>query len=248
MVRSKRSGPGPDDLTVEDFRRARSGDPEAVERVVMANQGLLHSVAKRMLVPGFDSREEYEEMISAGQIGLLRAIKKYDPECSKFSTYAIHWIRKEMKDVRHEAMCGIVRVPLYLIKDLTTLLSEGEEFALQQCERKSSVERAKEAARTRNIKCFHAVDVESEASSAGPHDEQARIVSSHVIDVLRQHFSDRDFSIFVLRFGLMGCEPLMLREIGTMFGVTKESIRQRVDHMLRFLREHFAEEEAGEGQ
>lgn len=96
-------------------RRARRGDTEARDHMIMANVRLVFSTARRYSHLGFP----FEDLIQEGMIGLMKAVEKFDPDAGcRFSTYSMWWIRQRMQRMVGEQH-GQVRVPSYIIEVLS---------------------------------------------------------------------------------------------------------------------------------
>ena len=98
--------------TTKIFEAIRAGDKEAREEFIVHNLGLVRHNAKQLLYLK-PSHIDFEDMISEGYIGLIKAVDKYDPKKGAFSTYATYWIQAEIREFLDQLHSG-PKVPLQL--------------------------------------------------------------------------------------------------------------------------------------
>jgi RNA polymerase primary sigma factor len=100
----------------EIARRIKRGDEQAKKRLIEANLRLVISIAKRF----FGSRLSFSDLIQEGNIGLIKAIEKFDPDREfKFSTYATRWIKQSITKAIAD-MSKHVRIPVHLIDEMNS--------------------------------------------------------------------------------------------------------------------------------
>ncbi len=174
-------------------RRARAGDLAARDELARANLRFVVYVAKRFRGRGLP----LEDLIAEGNVGLMKAIDRFDPERGfRFTTYSSWWIRQSIG--RALAYAPAVRVPKHAPAEAvpTRLSDDARDAALR-----------------------HA-DVDMRSNGVAERDERAWVCS--VVGRL----AAREQEIVRLRFGLDGGAPWTLRRIGDRVGLTRERVRQ----------------------
>ena len=235
-------------------RRVQAGDDAAMQELAKRNLRFVISVAKKYQNRGL----ALVDLIGEGNIGLLTAARKFDPDHGvKFISYAVWWIRQAILAAiaRHGRT---VRVPLNRTADLSRIIRVSETLR-QELQREPTPEeiaqitglsrdvvQALMALNTAEVRLDAPLDPEGERSLVD------RFVSEDYAsaeeDVIDQFLSDeiaaalrtlppRDAKVLRLYFGLEGGREHTLEEIGGMFGVTRERVRQLRDRALKRLRE-----------
>ena len=235
--------------------RIRQGEEEAWEELVRCNLKLVISVARSYMGRGLD----LADLVQEGNLGLMRAARGFDAEFgTKFSTYAMWWIRQSI--TRALANKGsTIRIPIHAAEQERAIY--GARNHLQTMSgREPSVEELSEyvgkspdeVASVLNIrKTVVSYDVpigsgdegalsdllagETEADAEDPLMESA--LQGHVRDLL-DVLPERERYVVEQRYGLAGDEPATLEEIGAGIGVTRERVRQIQTSALRRLRAH----------
>ena len=230
----------------EIARRAREGDKQAAERLVTANLRFVISYVKKYQGRGLN----LAELVCIGNEGLLKAVKKFDPEKGvKFISYAVWWIRQTVLQALAEQTRS-VRIPLNQNSNLVKL--SRTETALTQKLGRSPTDREiademKEPVET--VRALRRV-ASAELSLDAPLDKSDRDSASFgerfagadegdiEIDVEAQarreflermfesYLTERERKILVLYYGLDDGEEMTLEQIGELLGVTRERIRQ----------------------
>ncbi|MGH7481657.1 MAG: sigma-70 family RNA polymerase sigma factor [Longimicrobiales bacterium] len=238
-------------------RRARVGDKEAAERLVTANLRFVISYVKKYQGRGLG----LAELVCIGNEGLLKAVKKFDPEKGvKFISYAVWWIRQTVLQALAEQTRS-VRIPLNQNSNLVKL-SRMETHLTQELGRSPTDQEIAQAMGEplETIRALRRVAA-SELSLDAPIDRGDRDsasfgerfsgvetddVEDHVEWQARREFLDRMFEkyltererkILYLYYGLDDGEERTLEEIGSLLGVTRERIRQIRNRAFEKLRE-----------
>jgi RNA polymerase primary sigma factor len=239
-------------------RRAQAGDPAAAERLVTANLRFVISYVKKYQGHGL----ELSELVAIGNEGLLKAVRKFDPEHGvKFISYAVWWVRQAVLKALAEQTRS-VRIPLNQNSALIRM-SRAESFLAQELGREptdhevavalnDTVDNIRSARRMTGAEVSLDAPVErlDRASStfgervAGTgHGEIEELTDSRLrrefIDRLfERHLTPRERKILSLYYGLEeGSEALTLERIGALLGVTRERIRQIRERAFEKLRE-----------
>jgi RNA polymerase primary sigma factor len=238
-------------------RRARTGDREAAERLVTANLRFVISYVKKYQGRGLG----LAELVCIGNEGLLKAVKKFDPDKGvKFISYAVWWIRQTVLQALAEQTRS-VRIPLNQNSNLVKL--SRTETALTQTLGRSPTDQEIAEEMSEPVETIRALRrvAASELSLDAPIDRGDRDSASfgerfsgaesddieeEVESQARREFLDRMFEkyltererkILYLYYGLDDGEERTLEEIGSLLGVTRERIRQIRNRAFEKLRD-----------
>ena len=234
-------------------RRIQQGDAAALRRLVEANLRFVVAYAKRYR----HSRVSLLDLINEGNIGLIQAAKKFDPERNvKFITYAVWWIRQAILHALSEHGASF-RLPqkqanvLYRLERSRQALGRELERTPSEQELAEELDMEPEDVRVllasnQNILSLNEpVDEDGEAEFGDllqqyvVPDTDEQMVRRSFEETLRQalaELSEKERQILSLRFGLDDDRPLTLREIGDALGISRERVRQIESQALTKLR------------
>ncbi len=239
-------------------RLAQDGDPKAAERLVTANLRFVISYVKKYQGHGL----ELSELVAIGNEGLLKAVRKFDPDHGvKFISYAVWWVRQAVLKALAEQTRS-VRIPLNQNSALIKM-SKAESFLSQELGREptdaeiavalnDSVENIRSARRMTSAEMSLDAPVERSDRNSGNLGERVAGVAGHDIEdrtdagltrefidrLFERYLTPRERKILYLYYGLEeGSEALTLERIGELLGVTRERIRQIRERAFEKLRQ-----------
>lgn len=255
--------PDPDSRLAGDLDRLVVMGRTAKRRLIEANLRLVVSVAKRYVGRGLTMLD----LVQEGNLGLIRAVEKFDyARGYKFSTYATWWIRQAMSRALAD-QARTIRVPVHVVELINRvvrvqrrLLQErgyeptADEVAAQldlTPERVTEVLRLAQEPVSLHAPVGEEDDVSfgdliEDGDAASPVESAAFLLLREHLEAVLSTLGERERKVVQLRYGLDDGRPRTLEEIGRIFGVTRERIRQIESKTLSRLRDHtFADQLRG---
>ena len=224
-------------------KRISEGDMEARDHMIRANLRLVVKIARDYA----DYGVPLADLISEGNIGLMKGVEKFDPEKGgKLSTYAAWWIKQSIKRALSN-QGKTIRLPVHVVDKISrvrrigNLLAEelGREPKDDELADELGISRKKLALLKQSALTPASLDAPvgedgeatygekiSDANAVSPYEALSRRNIQKEVDGLLLELNDREQRIIHARFGLGGKKPMTLEEVSRDFGVTRERIRQ----------------------
>ncbi len=234
-------------------KRIENGDEDAKQELCRANLRLVVSIAKRYVGRGM----LFLDLIQEGNLGLMKAVDKFDYRKGfKFSTYATWWIRQAItRSIADQART--IRIPVHMVETINKLtrisrqlLQElgreptpqeiGEQMGLTEDKVREIIKISQEPVSLETPigeeEDSHLGDFIPDSAAQSPQDAATFKMLSDVLNEVLDSLTDREQMVLKLRFGLEDGRARTLEEVGKVFNVTRERIRQIEAKALRKLK------------
>ena len=238
--------------------KAREGDKEAIEKLIQSNLRFVVNVAKNYIGYGIP----FQELISAGNIGLIEAARRFDPNKNvRFISYAIWWIRqsilqtiqnqKDLIRMPQKASSLSIKIDTIYLNLKETLGREPKYEEIKEKLDEFGFQIDEDTIKTLLLVKRYSVSLDSPVDESegtlfvdlitkhGTKDIEKKLLEEELkkeIEDILSHLNERERFIITKRFGLDNEEPMTLRDIGKILGISRERVRQIEAKALRKIR------------
>jgi RNA polymerase primary sigma factor len=202
----------------------------------------------------------FEDLVNEGNLGLLKAARRYDPDRGyKFTTYAVWWIRKSILKALGE-QTRVVRVPVYMLRQRKQLQAAQKSPFANNGSRKSWNGKSKHEPSGSRRDRFAELpltelsldrklgeegklslgDALADSNSRNPEESLLRAEAEELVNEAIGKLSAQERTVIQYRFGLSGGRPLVLKQIGSRLGISRERVRQIEVQAKNRMRRYFA--------
>jgi RNA polymerase nonessential primary-like sigma factor len=227
---------------IELANKIKAGDRKAYNQMIEANLRLVVKMAKRYMNKGM----AFLDLIAEGNIGLMRAVEKFNPDLGfRFSTYATWWIKQNIERALLN-QTRTIRVPIHVLKELNVYLRAMSELR-KSMKREPTLEEVSEHLKipveeikrtltaTKNVDSIDeiyddssrpVIETISQENSLSPEQELEQNNLNQHLNRWLDHLTDNQRTVISMRFGLRGYDASTLESIGEQIGLTRERVRQ----------------------
>lgn len=238
---------------IELAARIKKGDKEAREHMIKANLRLVVKIARDYEGLGLPLLD----LISEGNIGLMKAVERFDPaKGGKLSTYGSWWIKQSIKRALAN-QSKTIRLPVHLVDKISKMrraaMRMQEELGREPTDEELAAELGTTAGRVSQMRTAsirpasldapvgdddsnNYSEIVEDERAINPYDELEDKTVTGMLQEMVKHLDEREATILRYRFGLNGGSERTLEEVGEKFGVTRERVRQIQNLALRKLR------------
>ncbi len=233
-------------------RRIRRGDAAAREQMIKANLRLVVSIAKNYVDRGLSLMDLIEE----GNLGLLKAVERFDPDAEcRFSTYATWWIKQSIKRALIDTV-KTVRIPSYMVEIISKWKNTASNLSIKLGRQptfdeiaeamsipqenlgiiRTAIRASNSSSQTISLENMWTLsEILEDKNVKQPHQILVDDAEAELIEKLLAAIDERDATIIRMRYGLENGDPMTLKEIGERVNLSRERVRQIENEALKKL-------------